>query len=403
MSTSEPNFRYAARTALLRPSAIREILKTTVAPDIISFAGGLPAPELFPVEALGRAARDVLAEDGPAALQYGVTEGYEPLREWICRHLELAVGIKASPDRVLVTSGSQQGLDLVAKTLVDPGDTVLVENPAYLGALQAFQSYQARVIGVPGDEQGMRTEELARILESMPSPPKLLYLIPNFQNPSGTSLSAARRLEVVEIAARRGVPVLEDDPYGRLRYSGQDAPALSAAPGARAMVYLGTASKVLAPGLRVAWLVARDRVFFERLVAAKQAADLHTSTFTQRVVCRYVLQPGALESHIDRLRSAYARRRAAMLQALERHLPGGCAWTRPDGGLFLWVTLPPSVDAGKLLVKAALRKVAFVPGEPFWVGEPARNTLRLNFSNASEERIGEGVRRLGALIGEELT
>jgi 2-aminoadipate transaminase len=397
--TSPPSlFRFAARAAALKPSAIREILKTTGAPDIISFAGGLPAPELFPVEDLSRAAQETLAEDGPAALQYGITEGYWPLRQWVCRHLAQTVGLNASPEQVLVTSGSQQGLDLVAKTLIDPGDAVLVENPAYLGALQAFQSYQARIIGVPGDDQGMRVDELAGILAGLPRPPKLLYLIPNFQNPSGTSLTAARRARIAELAAAHGVPVLEDDPYGRLRYSGTDLPALSAQPGAPSGAYLGTSSKILAPGLRVAWLVAPDREFYDRLVTAKQAVDLHTSAFTQRVVCRYFLQPGALGSHIDRLRATYARRRLAMLQALERHLPEGCEWTRPEGGLFLWVRLAPSLDAGGLLKTAAARKVAFVPGEPFWIGAPARNTLRLNFSNASEERIEEGVRRLGEAI-----
>jgi 2-aminoadipate transaminase len=346
------------------------------------------------MEGLARAAREVLSEEGPAAMQYGVTEGHPPLREWICRHLASVEGIAASPDRVLVTSGSQQGLDLVAKTLIDPGDVVVVENPAYLGALQAFQSYQAEVVGIPGDDEGMRPEELESALAGLRRPPKLLYLIPNFQNPTGTSLSAVRRAHIVEIAARRRVPILEDDPYGRLRFSGPEVRALSASPDAGDTVYLGTSSKMLAPGLRVAWLVASDRRFYERIVAAKQAADLHTSTFTQRVVSRFVLEPGAVESHISRLRTAYAGRKAAMLRALEKHMPAECSWTRPDGGLFLWVRLPPSVDATELLKAAAASDVAFVPGEPFWVGEPARNTLRLNFSNAPEDRIEEGIRRL---------
>jgi 2-aminoadipate transaminase len=398
--TSKPSpFRFAARTAALKPSAIREILKTTGSPDIISFAGGLPAPELFPSADLSRAAQEVLAEDGPAALQYGITEGYWPLRQWVCRHLAQTVGLRAGPEQVLITSGSQQGLDLVAKTLIDPGDAVLVENPAYLGALQAFQSYQATIIGVPGDDQGMREDELARILSELPRPPKLLYLIPNFQNPSGTSLTAPRRSRLAALAAAHGVPVLEDDPYGRLRYAGTDLPALSAEPGISGGAYLGTSSKILAPGLRVAWLVAPDREFYERLVTAKQAVDLHTSAFTQRMVCRYFLQAGALESHIGRLKATYAGRRLAMLQALEQHLPEGCQWTRPDGGLFVWVRLASSLDAVELLKTAAAQKVAFVPGEPFWVGAPARNTLRLNFSNASEDRIEEGIRRLGAAIG----
>jgi 2-aminoadipate transaminase len=298
----------------------------------------------------------------------------------------------------LITSGSQQGLDLIGKALIDPGDAVLVENPAYVGALQAFRSYQAEVVGVPGDAEGIRTDLLEQTLARLPAPPKFLYLIPNFQNPTGTSLSAARRAEVVGIAAAHGIPVVEDDPYGQLRYSGPDLPPLAAMPGAESIVYLGTSSKILAPGLRVAWLVAPDTELGERLVAAKQAADLHTSTFAQRVACRYFQLPGALDRHVERLRGAYALRRAAMLRALERHLPEGCEWTRPDGGLFLWVRLPPSADGVELLKSAAKVKVAFVPGEAFWVGTPERNTLRLNFSNASAERIEEGIERLGAVI-----
>jgi 2-aminoadipate transaminase len=354
-------YRFAERTSGLKPSAIRELLKTTVAPDLISFAGGLPAPELFPIEALARAAQEVLSGDGPAALQYGVSEGHLPLREWVCEHLARAEGIAATPDRVLITNGSQQGLDLVAKTLIDPGDVVVVENPAYLGALQAFKSYQARIVGVPGDGDGIRTDELEATLARLPRPPKLLYLIPNFQNPTGTSLSAGRRARVLELAAWHGVPIVEDDPYGRLRFSGPDVPPLAAMPGGESVLYLGTSSKILAPGLRVAWLVAPDREVYERLVAAKQAADLHTSSFAQRVVCRYLGTPGALDQHIGRLRAAYALRRTAMLQSLERHLPRGCTWTRPDGGLFLWVRLPPGTDGFELLRAATLEKVA--PGE----------------------------------------
>jgi 2-aminoadipate transaminase len=392
-------YRFAVRTSGLKPSAIRELLKTTVAPDLISFAGGLPAPELFPVEALARAARDVLADDGPSALQYGVSEGHLPLREWVCGHLAGADGMTASPDQVLITNGSQQGLDLVAKALIDPGDFVVVENPAYLGALQAFKSYQAEIVGVPGDGDGIRTDALEAALARLPRPPKLLYLIPNFQNPTGTSLSGARRARVVEIAAWHGVPIVEDDPYGRLRFAGRDLPPLASMPGSESVIYLGTSSKILAPGLRIAWLVAPDRELFERLVAAKQAADLHTSSFAQRVVHRYFQVPGALELHIRRLRAAYALRRTAMLQALERHLPPGCTWTRPDGGLFLWVRLPPHIDGFDLLKASTREKVAFVPGEPFWVGDPHRNTIRLNFSNASVEKIEEGVRRMAAVMG----
>jgi len=392
------NFRLSARTDLLKPSAIREILKVTASPDVISFAGGLPAPELFPVDAVARSAQAVLSADGPAALQYGVTEGHLPLREWVCSHLAATVGLSVIPDDILITNGSQQALDLLAKVLLDPGDLVVTENPAYLGALQAFQSYEARVTGLASDEHGLRPDALRSFLETSPVRPKFLYLIPNYQNPTGVTLSAARRAEIVQIAAHHRLPVLEDDPYGAIRFSGEALPALATFPGARDCVYLGTSSKILAPGLRVAWLVVTDRALREKLTAAKQASDLHTSSFAQRLVHHYVSQPGVLAAHVTTLCSVYAQRRDVMLAALARELPTGCTWTRPSGGLFLWVTLPAHFDTTELLAIAAREKIAFVPGAPFWVGEPVRNTLRLNFSNATEPRINEGLARLGRVV-----
>ena len=393
---------FASRTVAMRPSAIREILKVTESPEIISFAGGLPAPELFPVEAAMMAAAVVLGGDGAAALQYSTTEGYRPLREWVTRHLVDWVGLSAEPDQVVITNGSQQGLDLLGKVLLDPGDVVLTENPAYLGALQAFGAYEARIIGVASDEQGIQPEALREAIAAAPRRPKVLYLIPNFQNPTGTSLSGERRAEIVRIAAAQGLLVVEDDPYGRLRFEGLPQPALVAEAQGAPWVYLGTTSKILAPGLRVAWLVSSERELTQKIVTAKQAADLHTSTFTQRLAYECVKPPGALEQHVARLCEVYSRRRDLMLAALARHMPEGCSWTRPEGGLFLWVTLPEQVDALALLHEAMKSKVAFVPGESFWVGEPRRNTLRLNFSNANEARLGEGIARLGIAVAESL-
>ena len=394
---AEPPFRFSQRASGLRPSAIREILKTTESPDVISFAGGLPAPELFPLEGVRRAVEAVLARDGRAALQYGVTEGCLALREWVAGHLSSS-GIKTSPDEVLITTGSQQALDLIGKVLLDPGDLVLVENPAYVGALQAFRAYEAEVVGLPADAEGIRIDALRDFLRSAPRKPKFIYLVPNFQNPTGTSTSGERRREIARVAARAGIPIVEDDPYGQLRYSGEDVPALVAFPEAADWIYLGTSSKILAPGLRVAWMVVADPRLRERLVTAKQATDLHTSSLTQRIAAAFLSQPGALDFHLARLRSAYVRRRDAMLAALARHLPSGSEWSRPDGGLFLWVRLPEPIDTVELLAIAARRKIAFVPGAPFWVGRPVTNTLRLNFSNASEERIAEGIARLGRAI-----
>jgi 2-aminoadipate transaminase len=379
------------------PSTIREILKTTEAPEVVSFAGGLPAPELFAVRDIAGICEEVLALDGAAALQYGITEGYRPLRDWLCEHLAATVGLRCTPDQILITHGSQQGLDLLGKVLLDPGDLVLVEDPSYVGALQAFGACEAEFLAVPVDDEGLCPDVLRETLRRSAGRPKLLYTIPNFQNPTGLSISAARREQIVRIAEEFGVTIVEDDPYGALRYSGAPAPALTAVAGGPGGVYLGTASKIMAPGLRVAWMVVPDASLYRALVAAKQATDLHTSSLTQRIVARYA-ESGRLERHVGELLPAYRRRRDAMLAALARHLPDGCDWTTPDGGLFLWVRVPERLDTLELFAEAMRRKVAFVPGGAFWVGKEVRNTLRLNFSNAAEERIEEGIRGLGTAI-----
>lgn len=395
--------RFSARSAGQTSSAIREILKVTEEPSIISFAGGLPAPELFPAADLAACADAVLTSDGAAALQYGTTEGYRPLRDWVSGYLDREVGLAAGPDQLVITAGSQQGLDLVAKILLDPGDVVLTENPAYLGALQAFRSYEARIVGLPTDEEGMDPSALADYLRTGAegSRPKLLYLVTNFQNPTGLTTTERRRRELARVAAEFDLAVLEDDPYGALRFEGDRLRPLASLPEAGHALYLGTASKMLAPGLRVAWLAARDPQVRERIVVAKQACDLHTSSLTQRLVEHYVRAPERLEAHLTRLRSVYRERRNVMVAALRRWLPEGCEWTQPEGGLFLWVRLPGGADASELLPRALARKVAFVPGAPFWIGQADASTLRLNFSNANPERIEEGIRRLGeALRGE---
>ncbi|HZZ58049.1 MAG TPA: PLP-dependent aminotransferase family protein [Opitutaceae bacterium] len=395
--------RFSARSAGQTSSAIREILKVTEEPSIISFAGGLPAPELFPAADLAACADAVLASDGAAALQYGTTEGYRPLRDWVSGYLHREVGLAAGPDQLVITAGSQQGLDLVAKIFLDPGDVVLTENPAYLGALQAFRSYEARIVGLPTDGEGMDPSALADYLRTgaESSRPKLLYLVTNFQNPTGLTTTARRRGELARVAAEFDLAVLEDDPYGALRFEGDRLRPLASLPEAGHALYLGTASKMLAPGLRVAWLAARDPQVRERIVVAKQACDLHTSSLTQRLVEHYVRAPERLEAHLTRLRSVYRERRNVMVAALRRWLPEGCEWTQPEGGLFLWVRLPGGADASELLPRALARKVAFVPGAPFWIGQADASTLRLNFSNADPERIEEGIRRLGeALRGE---
>lgn len=397
---SGTGFRLAERTNGLRPSAVREILKVTERPDVISFAGGLPAPELFPVEDMARASQEIFQREGAAALQYSVTEGYKPLREWIVNHLRETSGLAADENRVLITNGSQQGIELLAKVLIDPGDVVLVENPSYLSALQVFRSYQAQPIGLESDEHGLLPRSLSDYLDSAAPRPKFLYLVPNFQNPTGVVLSAERRTEIERIASAATLPIIEDDPYGRLRFEGEHIPAIgSMGDGRLPHIYLGTASKILAPGLRVAWMAVSDTAVFSKIVAAKQAADLHSSSFTQRLVYELLRQPGYLENREHKLRGVYSRRRDAMLSALERHMPAGCHWSRPAGGMFLWVTLPDTIDTFELLHVASAEGIAFVPGGAFAAREGTmRNTMRLNFSNADEARIETGIERLGRAV-----
>jgi 2-aminoadipate transaminase len=391
-------FRYAERMQRLKASAIREILKTTEMPDVISFAGGLPAPELFPRREFAEACQEVLEHSGHQALQYSVTEGFPPLREWICDYLASSNGIHCTPDRVLIVSGSQQGLDLVGKVLLDPGDYVVIENPAYLGAIQAFDAYQAEYLNVETDDDGMVPADLVRVLRSAHRRPKFIYIVPNFANPTGVTLSLERRHALIEIARDHGVPIFEDDPYGRLRYSGDHLPSIAALAGGEHVIYMSTVSKIIAPGMRVAWLVIPEQELFEKIVPAKQAADLHTSSLTQRAVHAYARHPGRVEAHVAEMLPAYRARRDAMLAALERSMPSGTTWTHPDGGLFLWVRTDPSFDTRVLLEEAFRRKVAFVPGAPFWVNADVRNTMRLNFSNANEEMIVEGIRRIAGLL-----
>ena len=397
--------RYAQRTQWMTSSTIRELLKITEQPGVISFAGGLPAPEVFPIKEFEEATQRVLKEHGPQALQYSTTEGYRPLREMIARHTA-RYGIAVEPDNILITSGSQQALDLIGKVFLNPGDRVLVERPTYLGALQAWKAYQAEYVTVPIDDDGMRTD---LVEEALRAGPKFIYALPNFQNPAGVTLSHERREELVALADRYGVPIVEDDPYGQLRYEGEHLPPLIVIDKHRRMregysgnvIYLSTFSKTLAPGLRLGWVIAPRRVI-QKLVQAKQGADLHTSTFTQMVAYE-VARGGFLDRHVREIREVYRERRDAMLAAMERYFPSGVHWTRPQGGLFLWVTLPEAIDAGKLL-KAAVEeeKVAFVPGSAFYPDGSGHNTMRLNFSYSTPDVIEEGIRRLGRVLTRAL-
>ncbi|WP_233218777.1 aminotransferase-like domain-containing protein [Deinococcus arcticus] len=395
----DPASALSRRARTMNASAIREILKITQRPDVISFAGGLPAPELFPIEEVRAATNAVLDRAGAAALQYSTTEGHPPLREWIGAQ----AGIPAS--NVQIVTGSQQGLDLLGKVLLDEGDTVLVEAPTYLGALQSFQPYLPRYVQLPTDDGGIDVDALEEVLKRERA--KLLYAVPNFQNPTGRTLSAERRQRLVELTAQYGVLVIEDDPYGQLRFSGEAAPSLyelglqlHGDPDRNHVVYSSSFSKTLAPGLRDAWVQAAAPII-AKLIQAKQGSDLHTPTLNQMIMAELVHD--VLPRQIERVRRAYGERAQHMLRAMQAHFPAGVEHTTPQGGMFLWLTLPGGVNTEALLPRAVERQVAYVPGRPFYALGGGENTMRLSYSNATPAQIDTGIRALGGLLQEALT
>ena len=386
--------RLSQRARAIQSSAIREILKVTERPEVVSFAGGLPSPATFPVDEMRDALDRVLNERGREALQYSTTEGFAPLREWIARRMNTPQA-PVTADDVLMVSGSQQGLDLLAKVLIDPGDKVLVETPTYLGALQAFSLFAPRFVSVASDENGL----LPGALDDSMGDAKFLYCLPNFQNPTGRLLSAERRYQLAERARALDLLILEDDPYGALSYDGETPPSIRSLVPERT-VYMGSFSKVLAPGLRLGYVIA-PAALRAKLVQAKQATDLHTATLSQMAVFE-VIKDGFLDTHIPTIRALYREQCSAMLGALARHMPEGVRWNEPSGGMFLWVELPTGMDATQVLARAIEQNVAFVPGAPFYAADPVVESLRLAFVTVSPARIEEGVKRLAEVIRSEM-
>jgi 2-aminoadipate transaminase len=397
MSTISRAAKFAERTARLRASTIREMLKVTQQPEVISFGGGLPAPELFPTQAIGEASLAVMARVGPAALQYSVTEGIPEMRSWVAERLTRRFGRTFEAESVTIVNGSQQGLDLVGKVFLDPGDHVVLEDPSYLGAIQAFDAYQARYLTVDTDEDGLLPDSLERVLERADPFPKFLYLVPNFQNPTGRTLAGRRRESVVRICERFDLPIVEDDPYGELRFEGSHLPPLISYETSAPIIYLGTGSKIMAPGMRIAWLVIPEEEIREKIVLAKQGADLHSGTFAQYVFHEYASDRDAFDAHVRKIAQTYARRRGIMAESLAEFMPDGVRFTRPAGGMFLWATVP-GVDTTELLRLCAESKVVFVPGVNFYPARNVHDGMRLNFSNASEKNIRVGVERLAHAI-----
>jgi 2-aminoadipate transaminase len=397
MKIENPNpiqWQFSERAQQLQSSFIREILKITQRPEIISFAGGLPSPATFPVEVMKTAFDKVLSQTGKVALQYGPTDGYGPLREWIANSLSTE-GSRILPEQILMTSGSQQALDLLGKVLIDEGSRVLVETPSYLGALQAFSVYGPEFKSVDTDDNGLVPSSIEGVAQGA----RLLYSLPNFQNPTGRTLSIERRQALVETCARLGLPLIEDDPYGALSYKGEPLPKMVAM-NPEGVIYMGSFSKVLTPGIRLGYVCA-PLPLVRRLELAKQAADLHTAQLTQMVV-HEVVKDGFLDQHIPTIRKLYGDQCQVMLDAMAEHFPASVSWTRPEGGMFIWVTLPKSIDAMKLLDQSLAARVAFVPGAPFYANEPETNTLRLSFVTVPPERIREGIAILGKLIKDML-
>jgi len=393
---------YSKNALNMKRSEIRELLKFTRQPSIISFAGGLPGPETFPVKDLEEIACQTLREKGAVALQYGPTEGEVTLRvevaKWLSREKPAI-----NPENILITAGSQQGLDIVSKVFLDPKDIVIVELPSYIGGLQAFSAYRVKMIGVPQDDQGMKMDLLEKTLSKLASKtkkPKFIYVVPDFQNPSGVTMSLERRKRLLELAYQYEIPIVEDSPYRDLRYTGKPAPAIYGMDTEDQVIVLGTFSKLLCPGLRLAWIMAPVE-WMDRMVVAKQGMDLCCPTFTQLMVAEY-LRRGLLHKQVETIRQLYGIKLEVMLKALREHMPKGVRWSKPQGGLFLWVTLPKYMSANELFKEAIEKKVAYVVGSAFHCNGKGQNTMRINFSYSTEEQIEEGIKRLASVIKENL-
>ena len=393
---------FAERTRVMRSSAMRDLMAITARPEVISLAGGLPDTSTFPAQTFAAQMTRIAQESAAEALQYGPTEGFRETVDCIVEVMG-AEGMLPDPDDVIVTTGGQQALDLLCKTLVDPGDAIVCEAPTYPGAIPVFCSYQAETIQIECDADGMRIDELEETLERLDREgrkPKFVYSVPTFQNPAGVTMSLERRLRLVELARARELLVVEDNPYGLLRFGGESLPPLYQLDGGDFVLYVGTFSKILSPGIRLGWAVAPPPVM-EKVVLGKQASDLCTSTLTQYFVREYFGE-GRWRDYVESVSSIYRARRDAMVEALGRYLPAQASWTEPAGGLFVWATLPPFIDTGDLLAKALREDVAFVPGQAAYVDGRGRNSMRLNFSAGSEEEIREGIRRIGKVVEEQV-
>ncbi len=391
--------KFSKRMERMQASEIRELLKLTQKPEIISFAGGLPAPELFPVEELAKVAEDVLKSEGRQLLQYATTEGRPSLRQKIADRMLAKYNTKVSPDEILITTGSQQCLDFAGKLFLDPGDIVLCESPSYLGALNAFNAYEPNFVEVPTDDGGLIPEELDKIL-STTERCKFIYVIPDFQNPTGRTWSMERRIKFMEVVNKHNLPVLEDNPYGELRFEGEILPSLKSMDTKGLVMFLGTFSKIFCPGLRLGWVAAVPDVVSE-FVKIKQSADLHTSNFDQGLADAYI-ENYDLDAHVEQIKALYKHRRDVIIESMEKMMPEGVKWTHPEGGLFLWLTFPQGVSAAQVFMKCIEKNVAGVTGDAFFPNGKTDRNMRINYSNMPDEKIAEGIRRMSEAIKESM-
>lgn len=384
----------------LKASEIREVLKFCIQPDIISFAGGLPAAELFPLDKMIAVDTAIYCKDGKAAVQYGTTEGIERLREQIAERMKKAFQVDCSKDDILITSGSQQGLSILGQIFLNKDDIILVESPTYLGAINAFRINFPKFVEVPTDEKGVIPEKLEQIIEENKEHIRLMYVIPEFQNPTGVTWPVERRKAFMDIINKYDFPVIEDDPYGELRYDGDPVPSLKSLDTKGNIIFLGTFSKIFMPGLRVGWMVANPAII-DKANKMKQACDLQTSSFSQRQ-CSFFMDMFDLDEHVETIKKLYAKRRTLMCKCIDEYVPEGITYTYPEGGLFTWVTLPEWMDAKELMPKVVAKKVAYVPGGPFYPNGGNANHFRLNYSCMPEDKIVEGMKRLAEVIKEEI-
>lgn len=397
---ANPSTYFSDEANEMKASAIRELLKVVKSGDVLSMAGGMPNPKSFPIDMINELAETVLKERGADALQYGTTAGYQELRKAITNRMEEKFNINTTPDNMLITAGSQQGLHLISRVFINPGDKIILGAPTYLAALTAFKPSHPDFVPIPLDNNGMKINKLKTKLEEMEEPPKFLYTVPTFQNPRGVTMSKERRKQLLELASEYNFLIVEDGPYNELRYEGKDIDPIKSMDNQERVLFLGTFSKILAPGFRIGWMIGHED-FIRKIEIAKQSVDLCTNVFSQHIACEY-MKTGKMEDQIQKIKKLYNRKRKIALDALEKHMPEEVEWTEPEGGMFLWAKVPKGINTHEIFEDARKNGIAYVPGKHFYAKNPKPNTMRINYTFLSDEKIPEGIRRIAKTIRENM-